>query len=95
MPVLNGIDAVSQSRNRRRNLMATSERAGAPKLQSAENWRAGMKRDWLRNAFCTLFLMVVLWDLAHHTFNLNSGRWRQIPFAVNLGGGNEKLLRFS
>ena len=54
-----------------------------------------MKRDWLRNAFCTLFLMVVLWDLAHHTFNLNSGRWRQIPFAVNLGGGNEKLLRFS
>jgi len=67
--------------------MATSERAGAPKLQSAENWRAGMKRDWLRKAFCTLFLMVVLWDLAHHTFKLTSGRWRQIPFAVNLGGG--------
>jgi hypothetical protein len=39
---------------------------------------------WLRDAFCTLFLMIVLWNLAHHIFNLNGDGWHQAALAVNL-----------
>jgi hypothetical protein len=28
-----------------------------------------MKLNWFRDAFCTLFPMLALWNLAHHIFN--------------------------
>lgn len=43
-----------------------------------------IKGKWLRDSFCTLFLMVVLWNLAHHIFNLNGDGWQQTALAVNL-----------
>jgi hypothetical protein len=36
-----------------------------------------MKGNRLRDAFCTLFLMVTLWNLTHHIFNLNGDSWQQ------------------
>ena len=42
-----------------------------------------MKLNWLKDAFCTLFLMVALWNLAHHIFNLNAGGWQEAALTVN------------
>jgi hypothetical protein len=43
-----------------------------------------MKGKWLRDAFCTLFLMAALWNLIHHIFNLNGDGWQQTALAINL-----------
>jgi len=43
-----------------------------------------MKLDSLKDAFCTLFLMVALWNLAHHIFNLNAEGWQEAVLTVNL-----------
>jgi hypothetical protein len=41
-----------------------------------------MKGNRLRDAFCTLFLMVTLWNLTHHIFNLNGDGWQQTALTV-------------
>jgi hypothetical protein len=43
-----------------------------------------MKLNLFRDAFRTLFLMVALWNLAHHIFNLNADGWQQAALAVSL-----------
>jgi hypothetical protein len=46
-----------------------------------------MKRSRLRDAFCTLLLMVALKNLPYEIFSLNGDHWQQAAFTVNL---NEK-----
>jgi hypothetical protein len=43
-----------------------------------------MKENYLRDTFCTLFMMVALWNLTHHIFNLNADGWQQVALTVNL-----------
>jgi hypothetical protein len=43
-----------------------------------------MKGNRLRDAFCTLFLMVALWNLTRHIFNLNADGWHEAALTVNL-----------
>jgi hypothetical protein len=43
-----------------------------------------LKLNWFRDAFCTLFLMVALWNLAHHIFNLNADGWQEAALTVSL-----------
>jgi hypothetical protein len=43
-----------------------------------------MKLNWFRDGFCTLFLMVALWNLAHHVLNLNADAWQQAALTVSL-----------
>jgi len=45
-----------------------------------------MKGNSLRDAFCTLFLMVALWNLTPYTFNVNGEGWQQMALTVNLEG---------
>jgi hypothetical protein len=45
-----------------------------------------MKGNRLRDAFCTLFLMVALWNLANRIFNLNGDGWQQMAVTVHLEG---------
>jgi hypothetical protein len=60
--------------------------------RSSRNHRVGRcpvrglrrKGKWLGDTFCMLFLTVVLWNLAHHIFNLNGDGWQQTALAVNL-----------
>jgi hypothetical protein len=42
-----------------------------------------MEGNRLRDAFCTLFLMVTLWNLTHRIFNLNGDGWQQATLTVN------------
>jgi hypothetical protein len=41
-----------------------------------------MKRNWIRDAFCALFLTLALWNLAQHILNLNGDRWQQAAQTV-------------
>jgi hypothetical protein len=43
-----------------------------------------MNPSWPRDAFCTLLLMLALWNSVQEIFNLNGEGWQQASLIVTL-----------